>query len=404
MQEDIQKSISLLRQVDLFKDFGEETLNALATNMQEVHYRKNELLFSQGSPGNSMYIIVEGSVKIHNNEHTFATLNSHQYFGEYTLIDESPRSTSATTLRSSTFLILSRDKFTQIVAPRAELWRKMMVVLLGRLREFNAREIAMTQRSIEIQHEQEKLIDEKKSLEKQKVELEQKNASKDKFFTIISHDLKNPFSAIINITDLMLSGIYQSNPQKDHEYIKQINFYSHKIFGLLENLLQWARSQTGQIKINFKIVNLSNIVNSILDQQAGVIKEKNISIDHDIDTYLDAYADLDMLTFVIRNIISNALKFSPENATITVKAREIEDDMLEVSISDQGIGMDAEQLSKVFRIDTRTLTHGENSELEGTGLGLILCKEFIEKNNGKIWAESTKGEGSTFLFTIPKAM
>jgi len=404
MQEDTQKSVSLLQQVELFKDFDEETLNALAMNMQEVHYKKNELLFAQGSPGNSMYIIVEGSVKIHNSEHTFATLNSHQYFGEYSLIDESPRSTSATTLRGSTFLILSRDKFNNIVAPRPDLWKKMMITLLGRLRDFNNREVSMMQKAIEIQKEQDKLILEKNNLEKQKTELEQKNAAKDKFFTIISHDLKNPFSAIINITDLMLSGIYQSNPQKDHDYIKQINFYSHKIYGLLENLLQWARSQTGQIKINFKIVNLSSIVNSIIEQQAGVIKEKNISIDHEIDPYADAYADQDMTTFVIRNIVSNALKFSPPNSTISLKVRDVEDDMLEISISDQGLGMDEEQLSKVFRIDSRSLTHDENNELEGTGLGLILCKEFVEKNNGKIWAESTKGQGSTFLFTIPKAM
>lgn len=404
MQDDIQKSIMLLRQVELFRDFDEDALTALASNMKEVHYKKDELLFVKGSPGKSMYIIVDGSVKIHNNEHTFAVLNSHQYFGEYALIDESPRSTSVTTLHGSTFLILTRERFSQVVAQRPDLWEKMMISLLGRLRNFNNREEAMTQKANEIQKEQEKLVVEKRNLEKQKNELEQKNAAKDKFFTIISHDLKNPFSAIINITDLMLSGIYQSNPHKDHEYIKQINFYSHKIFGLLENLLQWARSQTGQIKINFKSVNLNSVINSVVEQQAGVIKEKNINIDIEADPYLDIYADQDMTTFVIRNIVSNALKFSPRNSSICIKAREIEDDMVEVSIADQGPGMDEEQLAKVFRIDSRSLSHNENNELEGTGLGLILCKEFVEKNNGKIWATSTKDNGSTFLFTMPKAM
>ena len=111
-----------------------------------------------------------------------------------------------------------------------------------------------------------------------------------------------------------------------------------------------------------------------------------------------------MSTFVIRNIVSNALKFSPSNSTISIKAREVEDDMVEVSITDQGPGMDEEQLAKVFRIDSRSLSHNENNELEGTGLGLILCKEFVEKNNGKIWATSTKDSGSTFFFTMPKAM
>lgn len=402
--EDTQESVLLLRQVEMFKEFDDEALALLASRMKEVRRNKNEVLFKKGDPGNSMYIIVEGSVKIHNNEHVFATLNSKQYFGEYSLIDQTTRSTSATTARPSRFLILMQEDFDNIMASKPMLWRKLMIPTIKRLRSFNDIEEHLTQKANEIEKGQALLMAEKQELEKQKADLEQKNSAKDRFFTIISHDLKNPFSAIINITDLMLNDIYHNDPQKDREYIKQINFYSHRIFGLLENLLQWARSQTGQIKISYKKIDLNSMFNNIIELQSGVAQQKNIFIDMDPDLDLYAFADQNMVTFIFRNILSNALKFSLDNSTVTIKAEETDNDMIAISITDQGMGMDEKQIDNLFKIDSRSLSYNDNNELEGTGLGLILCKEFVEKNNGTISVSSTKGKGSTFTFTIPKAL
>lgn len=402
--EDTQESVLLLRQVEMFKEFDDESLALLASRMKEVRRNKNEVLFRKGDPGNSMYIIVEGSVKIHNNEHVFATLNSKQYFGEYSLIDQTTRSTSATTARPSRFLVLMQEDFDNIMASKPMLWRKLMIPTIKRLRSFNDIEEHLTQKANEIEKGQALLMAEKQELEKQKADLEQKNSAKDRFFTIISHDLKNPFSAIINITDLMLNDIYHNDPQKDREYIKQINFYSHRIFGLLENLLQWARSQTGQIKISYKKIDLNSMFNNIIELQSGVAQQKNIFIDMDPDLDLYAFADQNMVTFIFRNILSNALKFSLDNSTVTIKAEETDNDMIAISITDQGMGMDEKQIDNLFKIDSRSLSYNDNNELEGTGLGLILCKEFVEKNNGTISVSSTKGKGSTFTFTIPKAL
>ena len=404
MQQDNQESILLLRQVEMFKEFDDESLTLLASHMKDVRRNKNEVLFKKGDPGNSMYIIVEGSVKIHNNEHVFAVLNSKQYFGEYSLIDQTTRSTSATTARPSRFLILMQEDFDNIMASKPMLWRKLMIPTIKRLRSFNDIEEHLTQKANEIEKGQALLMAEKNELEKQKADLEQKNSAKDRFFTIISHDLKNPFSAIINITDLMLNDIYHNDPQKDREYIKQINFYSHRIFGLLENLLQWARSQTGQIKISYKKIDLNDMFNNIIELQSGVAQQKNIFIDMDPDIDLYAFADQNMVTFIFRNILSNALKFSLDNSTVTIKAEETDNDMIAISITDQGMGMDEKQIDNLFKIDSRSLSYNDNNELEGTGLGLILCKEFVEKNNGTISVSSTKGKGSTFTFTIPKAL
>lgn len=301
-------------------------------------------------------------------------------------------------------MTLSNEFFSKTIEDKPELWKKMMIPMINRLKVCNEMEEHLARKADDIEKAQALLIIEKQDIEKQKIELEHKNEAKDKFFTIISHDLKNPFSAIINITDLMLSDMYRSEPIKDHEYIKQINFYSHKIFGLLENLLQWARSQTGQIKISYKKVQVSFVVNNIIELQSGIIQQKNITVNANVSPDIYAFADHNMLTFIIRNIVSNALKFSPNNSTLTILAEDADDDMLKISISDQGMGMDEEHVKKLFRIDSRSLTYNENNELEGTGLGLILCKEFVEKNNGTIWATSKKGEGSTFTFTVPKAL
>lgn len=404
MPENHQELISILKNIELFKEFDNETINLLASNMTEVLYKKGDLIYTKGDPGLQLYVILEGSVSIHNNGHIFNTFSKNQYFGEYSFIDKSPHSTNATAIKSSRLMVLSNDVFCKTIEGKPDLWGKMMIPMISRLKVCNEMEEHLTRKADDIEKAQAQLLIEKQELEKQKIELEQKNEAKDKFFTIISHDLKNPFSAIINITDLMLSDLYHPEPVKDHEYIKQINFYSHKIFGLLENLLQWARTQTGQIKISYKKIQVGFIVNNIMELQSGVATQKNIAIVPNIDPNLYAFVDHDMATFVFRNIVSNALKFSPNNSTITITAKEIENDMIEISISDQGMGMDESHVSNLFRIDSRSLTYNENNELEGTGLGLILCKEFVEKNNGKIWAKSIKGVGSTFYFTIPKAL
>lgn len=400
----IQERTSLLKGITLFKEFDDETISQLACEMKETYYPKDAIIYTKGEPGEQLYVIAGGCVSIHNNGHVFNTFTDRQYFGEYSFIDQSPHSTNATAIKSTKILTLSNKTFINIIETKPELWHKMMIPMINRLKTCNEKEEYLTNKADEIEHTQKLLLEQKQELEKQKIELEHKNEAKDKFFTIISHDLKNPFSAIINITDLMLSDMYRSEPIKDHEYIKQINFYSHKIFGLLENLLQWARSQTGQIKISYKKVQVSFVVNNIIELQSGIIQQKNITVNANVSPDIYAFADHNMLTFIIRNIVSNALKFSPNNSTLTILAEDADDDMLKISISDQGMGMDEEHVKKLFRIDSRSLTYNENNELEGTGLGLILCKEFVEKNNGTIWATSKKGEGSTFTFTVPKAL
>ncbi len=229
--------------------------------------------------------------------------------------------------------------------------------------------------------------------------LQQLNSTKDKFFSIIAHDLKNPFNAILNSAKLMQSD-YDGFQKKDHlQFLDIIIKSSYAAYNLLENLLLWARSQRGKIKIektNFKIADAVNESIQLVLQEAAI---KNIEVNNRVYAGDTVYADYFTTSTVIRNLLFNAIKYSSAGSEVDIICSHI-NGKLQVDIKDKGIGINEEDLKKLFRIDVNISRNGTAGE-KGTGLGLIICKEFIEANGGKIWAVSKLNEGSTFSFTLP---
>ncbi|MBN2597435.1 MAG: tetratricopeptide repeat protein [Marinifilaceae bacterium] len=238
-------------------------------------------------------------------------------------------------------------------------------------------------------------------IEKQKLELEIANSTKDKFFSIIAHDLRSPFSALVGLCEL-LSELYDELSDDDRKiYIHDLHEASKNTFNLLENLLTWSRIQQGNIKIEKKVLNISNLIqNSILPHQATA-KLKKISISNLVPTQSNVLIDKNSIETVIMNLINNALKFTNEGGTINISSKE-KGNKLIISIADSGVGMTKQQIDKLFKIDENKSTSGTSKET-GTGLGLILCKEFIELNNEEIWVESEQGKGSIFSFSIERS-
>ncbi|MBI9072171.1 MAG: PAS domain S-box protein [Melioribacteraceae bacterium] len=231
-------------------------------------------------------------------------------------------------------------------------------------------------------------------------ELRELNATKDKFFSILAHDLRSPFLALQGYSDLLLAEAQESLTEEAKEYTTSINRTIKRLFGLLENLLQWARVQTGKMVQNPEITNLGDLItNSILLLKSNA-DSKSITVSNNCAENVSVYCDKLMIDTVIRNLLSNALKFTNENGKviIDVNLRESE---IEVAVIDNGIGMDESRIEKLFKIDEQVIEPGTSGE-RGTGLGLILCKELVEKNKGQIWVESKFGEGSKFAFTLPK--
>jgi PAS domain S-box-containing protein len=235
--------------------------------------------------------------------------------------------------------------------------------------------------------------------------LEELNAMKDKFFSIIAHDLKNPLGGYVNLTNMLYDSFDDMNEDEKKEIIELLNDSSKTVYNLLENLLEWSRSQRGKIPHKPENYDISFIADNVISVLALQTEAKNIRINNKIDKSSIAYFDVNSITTVIRNLLSNAIKFTPEGGTITLDANKIEhggNQFYEVQVSDTGVGMSPEQMNNLFRIDKSVSTKGTNDE-SGTGLGLILCKEFINKNGGDIKISSIPGEGSTFKFTLPAA-
>ncbi|MFA9388710.1 MAG: two-component regulator propeller domain-containing protein [Prolixibacteraceae bacterium] len=245
-----------------------------------------------------------------------------------------------------------------------------------------------------------KVIEEQSiKLEKQKNELLELNSTKDKFFTIIAHDLKNPFQSILGMSELLSSRLTNYKPNEIKLFVKEIFNSANQIYSLLENLLTWARTQTNRIEFNPERINLFPLINDSAKLLEKNILDKKLIINYKIETQTEVLVDRNMIETVIRNLLSNAIKYTPVEGSITLQLQS-DADHLKFSITDSGVGIPQNVREKLFVVaENKSLTGTEGEK--GTGLGLIICNEFIQRNNGEIGVTSELDKGSTFYFTIP---
>jgi predicted ATPase/signal transduction histidine kinase len=231
-------------------------------------------------------------------------------------------------------------------------------------------------------------------------ELQLANATKDKFFSIIAHDLKGPFNAILGFSELLTEKADNLDLEKVKNYSEIINQSANMAMDLLMNLMEWARSQTGRIKFTPEYFNLLPVVEQVKELLVNQNPDhKNLKIVTNIAPGTNIFGDKAMINTVLRNLVSNAVKFTDSGGEITLSAQQNPDGM-EITVTDTGVGIPEDRISKLFNIDQSVSTPGTQNE-KGTGLGLILCKEFIDSHNGKIWVKSRPGEGSVFTFILP---
>ncbi|KAF0128410.1 MAG: NarL family signal transduction histidine kinase [Bacteroidetes bacterium] len=240
------------------------------------------------------------------------------------------------------------------------------------------------------------------ALQKSEAELRELNATKDKFFSIIAHDLRSPFNSFLNFTQIMAEDLPTLTMTQIQEIAVTMSKSATNLYRLLENLLQWSQIQQGGIPFNPKEVQLGLIVNESLEMIQTAGQSKEIELITAIPDGLNVFADTNLLQTVVRNLVSNAVKYTPKGGKVTVVARASDEKNVEISIHDTGIGMSKAMIENLFRIDIPTGRKGTEGE-PSTGLGLILCKEFIEKQGGKIWVESEENKGSAFYFSLPHA-
>jgi signal transduction histidine kinase len=229
--------------------------------------------------------------------------------------------------------------------------------------------------------------------------LKESNSTKDRFFSIISHDLRSPIGQIINLSEMLEEQYHELSDERKFIFIRELKASSIRGYKLLENLLEWSRSQTGAIKFNPTFIPINNLITENIELLHMDARDKNIQLINHIDYQIKVWADENMLNTVFRNLISNAIKFTYPNGKVEISYR-IQSKTIEIMIQDNGKGMTKEEQVQLFNIDSKFSTLGTNNE-KGTGLGLIICREFIEKHKGEIWLESEKDKGSKFIISLP---
>jgi signal transduction histidine kinase len=227
------------------------------------------------------------------------------------------------------------------------------------------------------------------------------NASKDKFFSIISHDLRSPFNVMLGFSQLIDENADRYSKAEIKTKVGKLRTSAEQLYALLENLLTWSRIQRGAMEYDPGNVDINEIVEDNIDLFTSRAEQKQITLRNFIAQETMVYADANVVSTVLRNLLSNAMKFTSSGGTIDVSAQPHGEQFLEVAVADTGMGIKEEDFSKLFRIDVQ-YTHVGTAGEKGTGLGLNLCKDLVEKNGGIIRFESEIGKGTTFKFTLPK--
>jgi len=303
----------------------------------------------------------------------------------------------------STVIIILSETLNDWLLPRFALWEVHLLTIVGIpfsvtiVAYFVRKKESELYRNIVRENMERKQVEEK--LKQVNHELKELNATKDKFFTIVAHDLKNPFTALLGSTELLLENIHQMDTETIIKLSQVLNDSAKSGYAILQNLLDWSRSQTGLMKINIEKINLKNLIEENISNHLLNSTNKEINLSSDIKDDIYVFTDRNMINIVLRNLLGNAVKFTPRFGKVNVSTI-VDENAVSILVKDTGIGISNANINKLFRIDTDYKRPGTANE-QGTGLGLKLSKEFVEKLGGKIWVESELGKGCDFKFTLP---
>ena len=260
------------------------------------------------------------------------------------------------------------------------------------LAEIDRNQNILEQKTEELSKLNDKLIESERVLKEQ-------NSSKDKFFSIIAHDLRSPFTALLGLSEYLAADYMDLSKENLKEIANGLMSSAKSTFDLLENLLQWARIKTGSIKLNSEVIDLNEIIDEVLHLFTENARKKKILLEAELNNVVYVFGDFNMVEIILRNLVSNAIKFTNRKGKVIVNT-EVVNEFVQIRVIDNGVGMNSDTLRKLFIVGEDVSTNGTQNE-KGSGLGLILCKEFVELNGGEIYVESEIGKGSSFIFKLP---
>ncbi len=267
---------------------------------------------------------------------------------------------------------------------------------------FNSVELLIRVKThIELKLSKDELILKNQQLHDYQTELKQLISTKDKFFSIIAHDLRGPFSGFLGLSDILMNEYDSLDKSEIVQISESMNKAAKRLFSFLENLLEWSSTQTGRLEIHKSNLDISYVADKVISLLSTSANDKDIVLSNKINQNTYIIADGNVVQTILRNLISNAIKFTKNNGSVNVTAKEYDENQVLISVIDNGVGMSEDVIEKIFKLDLKHSTPGTNNE-SGTGLGIVLCKELVNKSDGELFVKSEVGVGTTFSFTLPK--
>jgi signal transduction histidine kinase len=390
----------LLRQVDIFKGVPDDILENIAEVLREYHVNKEEIIIRRGEEGHSMYIIADGSVRVHAGDFVLTRMGPGRVFGEYALFDSERRSASITAEEETQLLELDRSEFSELMAANVNIMQGVVKLVVKRIREMNEMERKLAQSYLKIQKQNEEIARQSENIQEQSRELEKKNDMLNKLndekyhlINVLAHDLRNPLTSSICLADLL--NTHTEGLSKDQCRSLEVILNSLKRLNLIiSQVLDINDIATKNIGIKPEITNLELLLRETTALYASAMAQKNITLKMDTR---ELYSNLDRnyASLIFENLLSNAIKFSPPNKTITVKLSGTEESV-HIEIKDQGPGISSEDIRKLFgkyqKQTDQQAVKGDNS-----GVGLSIVKKYVDAMKGKVRCISEPGKGATIM-------
>ena len=395
----MEERIAALKKVRIFSETSEVVLMEIAAVVSEETFKRGQNIFKKGDEGDAMYIINQGSVRVHDGNHVLSRLVQGQVFGEFALFDKETRSASVTADEASSLFKLDQDDFYKVMADKAEVTKGVLIKVIRRIREMNELEGKLAKSYLKIQKQKNEIEENHLSILQQKAELENTNEQlvklneeKNQLISIVSHGLRNPLTSSLCVMDL-LEQECENCTDEQKEYIQVIHKSLRRMNSLINQTLDIDIIELQRDKLKLEKVNLAEVLNLIEDGFKYTLSLKKLELDLNVNS-LFANVDRNFIYIIFDNLLSNAIKFSPSNKKITIDLFEKNNKVL-IEISDEGPGISDEALKTLF-----DKPQAHDRQADRTGLSIV--KKYVEAMNGELECKSKYGQGTTFVVKFDK--
>ena len=400
----LENKIEILKKVKIFADTEDSVLRYIAADLVEQQAVKGKIIIRKGTVGDAMFILAEGSVRIHDGDHVLARLEKGEVFGEYSLIDKDERSASVTAETDCLLLTLSQSDFYRIAIQNNEVIRGVLKVLIRRIRDMNILEEKLSKSFLKIRKQKDQIESMSKNIQEQKVQLEQQNydlsklnEEKNRLIGILVHQIKNPLTSSLCLAE-MLSSDERKLDKTQRELVEVIYKSLKRIHNLVNENLDVNVIDSKVYHLKIEKLNLKKIVEELIESYSYFMEQKQVRIKADLE---EAEADLNRVYFtqIVDNILSNAVQFTRPGSSISVSLGRHKNN-IRVEITDQGYGIPEDELHNIFHIYKRQTDMAKQSYYP-KGLGLAIAYRYTHELGGKITCESKLNEGSSFTVVLP---